>query len=197
MLPNTPDVEPWNGDPAMFDAAAWSVDVPLLRWRSAGRRDPVTDRESLAKVCMAVIDAAGRPLLTSTLVEVGMRRFSLANSPVLVDLNDEPSQDGPTLADEVVVDAEAGEILDQLTDTELVMLVHWELSVRELGQVLGLGKTATSVRVRALEASLSRLLGGREDGEAVWNALMRSAHGWWESRTGSSDATFDEGERNS
>ena len=195
MLSDTPDVEPFTGDPATFDAAAWSVDAPLLRWRSESRRDPVTDRDSLAEVCMSVIDAAERPVLTNTLVEVGMRRFALANSPVLIDLDDEPSLDGPTVADEVVTDTQAEEILSQLTDSERVMLVHWELSVRELGQVLGLGKSATSVRVGRLEARLTQLLGGRGDGEAVWDALMRSAHGWWESRTGSSDAPFDATER--
>lgn len=196
VLSQTPDMDPWSGDPATFDAAAWSVDALMLRWRSRSRRDPVTDRESLVNVCVAVIEAAGRPVLTTTLTEVGMRRFSLANSPVLVDLDDEPSVDGPTVTDDVVLAAEVEEILGQLTDAELVILVHWELSVRELGEVLRLGKSATSVRVGKLETKLTQLLGGREDGEAIWDVLMRSVHDWWEYRTSDSDAAFDETERN-
>lgn len=176
----------YSGSAAALDAAAWSIEAPLVRWRSETRRSPATERDALLAVMAAVIDEARAPVTTKTLVEVGLRRFALAATPGVQDLAEDPPATGQ-LPDDLVADRlVAAEAFEQLSERERDMLAAWDLPVRQLGQRIGLGHSATAVAARRLEALLSELLDQRADPDAVWEELQRLAHAWQEHRTSGS-----------
>jgi hypothetical protein len=179
---------PYTGSAASLDAAAWSIETPIVRWRSEARRSP-TDAAGLAAVAEAVIETAGAPITTDVLVEVGLRRFSLANTPAVADLDDDPPAGDP-LPDELVADrAVAAEAFEQLTARERQLLRVWDQPVRDVANAIGLGRSAAAVAVRRLEALLTELLDQHADPDTVWVELQHLAHAWAEHRTERPDAS--------
>lgn len=181
---------PYTGDAAALDGAAWSIEAPLVRWRSESRRSPIADAEALAAVATAVIESADAPIPTGTLTEVGLRRFSLAATPAVQDLDDEPAARGAVTTDVLVTDRQAAlDAFLQLSDRERRLLTVWNQPVRQIADEIGLGHSATAVAVRRLEALLTELLDQVESSDEVWTELQHLAHAWSEHRTGDPDAS--------
>ncbi len=175
-------------------AAAWSIETPIVRWRSSIRRDPV-DAAALTAVCAAIIEAAAAPVRTNTLVEIGLQRFSLALGPAVADLDDDPPTSEPAVDDVVVDRAAAQAAFAQLTERERTLLTVWDAPVRTVAQAIGLGPSATAVAIRRLEELLTELLDQQDDPETVWHELQHLAHTWGEHRTALPGAPSEESER--
>jgi hypothetical protein len=175
-LPQHRDEAPYQGAIGPLIAAAWATpDIRIVRWRSARRRDPVADRPSLTAFAVAVLQAAEAPVLIGTLVEVAVRRFALAAPPLVVPLDDEPASDEPSAERVALTAITAGAIWDQLTQRERIMLALHDRSVREIGEEIGLAKSAAAAARNRLDELLTRALADDPDPEAVWNRLQELA----------------------
>ena len=157
-------------------AAAWAApNIRIVRWRSTRRRDPVADRPSLTAFAVAVLEAAEAPVLVGTLVEVAVRRFALAAPPLVIPLDDEPAAEEASAEQTALAAMTAAEIWNQLTRRERSILALHDLTVREIGEEIGLAKSAAAAARNRLDELLTRALADDPDAEAVWNRLQELA----------------------
>lgn len=188
--------EAWAGDRSELVAAAYTVtDVALLRWRSETRRSPVAERASLVAVMSAVIGAAGSPVTYTTMAEVIENRFALMPPPLLVDLDHDPGPVDPDATPEELASAseDAIALFDQLTDRERLTLHLYEegtTTVRDLADLLGVGKSTAANTVNRLKQVLGGALASHPDPETVLMALGDLIDAWT-ARSGPSSGTGD------
>lgn len=175
-LPQHRGEQTYQGPVGPLVAAAWGApDIRIVRWRSARRRDPVADRPSLTAFAVAVLEAAEAPVLVGALVEVAVRRFALAAPPLVVPLDDEPAADEASAEQTALTAISAAEIWNQLTQRERTILALHDRSVREIGEEIGLAKSAAAAARNRLDELLTRALADDPDPEAVWNRLQELA----------------------
>lgn len=182
----------WAGPVDDLLVAAWRVDgLGLQPWAQAARRGPVADRESWQRLIEAVLIAAGGPVATRELVEVAANRFSVRLRPTDLSI-DEADSEPPTMAEtppEAVAVAEQVQMVwPELSERDRLMLAHPDASVRELAEVLGVGKSAAADAHTRLATRLQDLLGDDEDSEAVVTALAEAARSWLHHRTAPPDS---------
>lgn len=179
-----------NGSPVPFGGreqdlvrAAFGVrDVSVVRWSPGARREgPLADRDSLTRVCAAVLAAADGSLGWAELASVVGARFGIAPgrtpATVAVDAVDWPSAGRPPGKDEqdpadgpgesLVRDAVARDVLDQLTPRERLVLAWLGETVRTIADRTGLPvSTAGTVKQRVTDR-LRTLLADVDDKEAA------------------------------
>lgn len=168
--------DPYAGPTSVLDSAARGVDVRIVRWRSAKRRDPGADDESVRQVLRAMIEAVDAPVLlgdaTRTLTDV----FGLYAAPIRIDLQDEPAADDDPAADGLVSVA-VDEAWAQLSTAERQLLASFD-SIRQMAAELGRAKSSVALQVRRLVGVLTRLVGDDENSEAVVEQLYARAVAW-------------------
>lgn len=187
--PNEAVAAPWSGDLRdLIDAAAQVEGIEIIRWRKAARRSPIAERDSLGRIIDAVLEAAGRPVLLDDLADVMEAQFALAATPLVIELDDEPYLEPPSSerTDDVALDATVAErILDQLSAAERTLLAHFDDGVRELGVILGVGKSKASDLRNDLGDKLKVLLTSQDATPETFQALRTIAQEWT-ARVGSS-----------
>lgn len=190
--PGDVDAARWAGSLDELVVVAWRVDgLGLQPWTQAARRGPVADRESWQRLIDAVLAAAGGPVATRELVEVAANRFSVRLRPTTMPI-DEADADPATLAKAPAEAAEVAEsvraVWPELSTHDRLVLAYPEASVRELAEVLGVGKSAAAEARTRLAARLQDLLGDDEDVDAVVGALAETAGVWLRRRTAPPDS---------
>lgn len=172
--------------------AAYVVDdVAAVAW--TGRRGPIAVREGLVRILEAVLAEAGGSVSEGDLADVIDTRFGVATNATVVSLEDVPYTDvadatfkAPEERDHTAV----RELWAQLTLRDRVILAHVELTDRQLGPVLGLGKSAAGAARERLGQSLQASLGGDPDGESTYERLVDVARRWFAHRTDPSSIPF-------
>jgi hypothetical protein len=152
MLTGAHTTEPFGGRENDLITAAFDVkEVTVVRWRPGARRDgPLSDRDSLVKVAEAVLAAAGASLRWADLAVAVGTRFGLdprgmpATTPVddldgnLNDARRGLSSEPVAPGQELLQQATARDVLDQLTDRELLVLAWLASPVRTIADRTGL-----------------------------------------------------------
>jgi hypothetical protein len=178
MLAGAGTTEPFGGRESDLVRAAFAVPgVTLVRWSPSARRDgPVADRDSIVRVCAGVLAAAGASLRWSDLAAVAGARFGIDPRAVpatvpIDDLDTELPHTQPGGADrpggDLLRQAAAQAVLDQLTDRERLVLAWLPSPVRVIADRTGLAvSTAGALRQRVTDR-LRTILADDPDAEAT------------------------------
>lgn len=190
--PSDVEAPRWAGSVDELVVAAWRVEgLGWQPWAQATRRGPLADRQSWQRLIEAVLTAAEGPVATRDLVEVAANRFGVRLRPTEMPI-DEADPEPPPLAEPPADAAEIAEqvrtVWPELSDRDRLVLAHPEASVRELAEVLGVGKSAAADARTRLAARLRDLLDDEEDSETVVAALLEAARAWLQRRTAPPDS---------
>jgi len=164
----------WGGRMSDLVAAAYKVtDVTVVRWRPQTRREPpVAEAVSLLAVCEAVLRAAEGTVRLPDLAEVVAARFAAGQAPVVTPVDDvepwlptpEPTEDASIVTD---IATAAEMLVSQLTPRERLVLAHLDLSVRQLADITGLGKSTAAELASRVREIVGQVLGHEEHREAI------------------------------
>jgi hypothetical protein len=155
-------------------------EVTIVRWRpEAPRGSPLADRGSLLKVAEAVLGAAGASLRWADLAAVVGARFGVdprgvpATTPVdgldgglsgaRPGLGSEPVAPG----EELLRQATARAVLDQLTDRERLVLAWLASPVRTIADRTGLAVSTAGLLKQRVTDRLRTMLADDPDAEAT------------------------------
>lgn len=181
MLTNAGTTEPFGGRESDLVAAAFAVkDVTVVRWRPGARRDgPLSDRDSLLRVAVAVLEAARASMRWADLATVIGSRFGVdprmvpASTPV-DDLDGEVTRAQPELFTEPAAPGEdllrlaaAQAILDQLTDRERLVLAWLGSPIRTIANHTGLAVSTAGILKQRVTDRLRVMLADDPDAEAI------------------------------
>ncbi len=166
----------WNGRSSDLVAAAYKVtDVSLVRWRPEARRQsPVAEGASLLAVCEAVLRAAGASLAVAELADVVAARFAVDQGPVVTPVDDIEPWAPPSratsegAAEEAEIRSGAERLVSQLTPRERLVLAYLDLSVRQIADQTGLGKSAAAELASRVRHIVAQVLGNEEQREAMF-----------------------------
>lgn len=176
--------------------AATSVDIP--RWNSERRSAPLADRGSFLVLLKAILTAAEGSLTAADIARAVATRLDHRRTPLSIEL-DTPEVVGEQVsgvdpADQVGSALRAAQIFDELDDRDRIMLARYEEPVRELGDILALGRSQAALLRQRLTAHLRDELADDAAPEATIAELRRLSETWIEDRTAVIDATLTQGE---
>ena len=179
--------------PALARAAhGVAVDVPA--WSSSTRDAPLADFASFVRLMSAVLAAADGSLDAVEIAHAVAGRLDYRRIPLTVDLDTlgpagEPATGEVDTSVSVTSSVRAAAIFDGLTDRDRLVVATVDAKVRDLGVLLGTGKSqAAEIRRRAVERVRLELSDDDEPEETV-RALSRLCEVWLRSWTGGSGAT--------
>lgn len=157
-----PQATPWTGQRGPLVAAAFAVDTKVIRRDPMAERTQTAWRSDTRAVCRAVLQVAGL-LDRVELAKVVAERFNMHHVPAAEYLDDVlPESVTQRVLDEASEHEtmEAAEsVLAQLTSEELVIASHIceGTTLRELGGVLGCGKSKADILEKRVRAKLRKL----------------------------------------
>ncbi|MGH3567109.1 MAG: hypothetical protein ACRDRH_13975 [Pseudonocardia sp.] len=172
------DVPPHGRDLAPLVAAAYAVPgVRAVRW-TGRRRAPLASDESLVAILRSVLTAAAGSVEIGELTSVLARRFPTAVNIADATLEEHtfvqavvPLEDRPDVAFEVT--ASAAEVYEQLSPSQRALLPHLDAPIGDRSEVLGLGRSQTSLMTAQLRRVLGELIPADEVREDVTMELYR------------------------
>ncbi len=181
MLAGAETTEPFGGRESDLTAAAFDMkEVTIVRWRPEVSRDsPLADRDSLLKVAEAVLGAAGASLRWADLAAVIGARFGVdpRGVPVTTPVDDfdgivgisRPSLGSQPIApgEELLRQAAARAVLDQLTDRERLVLAWLASPVRTIADRTGLAVSTAGLLKQRVTDRLRTMLADDPDAEAT------------------------------
>ena len=181
MLAGAETTEPFGGRESDLTAAAFDVkEVTIVRWRPEAPRDgPLADRDSLLKVAEAVLGAAGASLRWADLAAVIGARFGVdprgvpATTPVddldggLSTPRPGPGSEPIAPGEELLRQAAARAVLDQLTDRERLVLAWLASPVRTIADRTGLAVSTAGLLKQRVTDRLRTMLADDPDAEAT------------------------------
>ena len=181
---------PWDGSIDDLAAASWETPgIAAVRWANAERRGPVASRATLERFLVAVLTEARGAVPLVELARVAEQRFN-AGPTVEVELGDtEVPVHDPVPNDQLLDDVQVA--WQELSVRERVILANHAASVRELGEVLGVGKTAAAEARRQVVEKLRILLSENDDPEVTALGLVERSRLWLDRRTMDEGSTSD------
>jgi hypothetical protein len=177
-------------DPQLLVAAMFTVpDVGTIDW-SGQRRGPIASSDDLAGLAEAALRAAAGSVDEPSLVHALERRLGLSFDPTPIDLDEtpvadllqeEPDEPDPDRSAPAEV---AAAVLESLSsERDLVILAHLNLPARALGELIGLGRSATNDAQRRVHQRLRDMIGDRGDRDDVLDLVCATARSWYAGRT--------------
>jgi hypothetical protein len=181
MLTGAATTEPFGGRESDLITAAFAVEnVTVVRWRPEARRDgPMSDRDSLIRMATAVLESAGASMRWSELAAVIGARFGIdpgtvpATVPVddlderLTSANAHLSTESALPGQELLRQAAAQAILDQLTDRERLVLAWLDFPVRTIADRTGFAVSTAGVLKQRVTDRLRIMLADEPDAEEI------------------------------
>jgi hypothetical protein len=170
------------------------VEVVVPRWSSTTRDAPLADRASMVRLIQAVLMAAGGSLTAVDIAHALTSRLDHRRVPLTIELDNaerisEPAAPGADPAASTASAMRAGEIFDNLSDRERIIVATLDLNVRDLGSLVSTGKSqAAHLRQRLLDR-LAVDLDGDDDPEGTISALATFCDDWLEQWTAIIDGT--------
>lgn len=180
--------------PSDLASATVLVEVVVPRWNSATRDAPLADRKSMIRLITAVLSTANGAVLPTDIAHAVSARLDHRRAPLTVELDPGGGQ-----AELRVVDAGpeattlswlvATQVFNSLSDRERIIVAMLDHNVRDLGQVLKMGKSqAALVRQRLIDRVAAELRDDDEP-ELTARALTDLCDDWITHRTGPTSAT--------
>jgi hypothetical protein len=181
MLADAETTEPFGGRESDLIASAFDVkEVTIVRWRPEAYRDsPLSDRDSLIKVAEAVLGTARASLRWADLAAVIGARLGVdprgvpATTPV-DDLDEGLSRGRPGMSsepaapgEELLRQATAHAVLDQMTDRERLVLAWLASPVRTIADRTGLAVSTAALLKQRVTDRLRTILADEPDAEAI------------------------------
>lgn len=170
----------WQGDLDELVRAAWEVrGVWITAWNHSGPT-PRQTVHALMTVLTAVLEAAGGAVREEDLAKTLEARFDLLSPPRFTNLyvDDgaliDPAADQAQDTDPVAAEAVAGEIWQEMSPQERMLLPHLGDDPAEVASLLGIGRHQTHAIMEALREKLRlALTGDGSDPRDVAAVLVR------------------------
>ena len=173
-LPAYASSPPFGGRTSDLVGAAFAVEVVrMARWRPDARnRPPVAESESLRRVVVAVLEAAGAPVTPSTVLQVVAHRFPSVDPAVSVPLP-EGEETGALHASGDVAAARllAEDVWDQLNENERLVAGILDEPVRDVVALTGLSRGSAHRAMLGAKSVLVDYLTDMSEPHAVVGAL--------------------------
>ncbi len=176
-------------DPTRLAAATNGVKVVVPRWTSERRDAPLADRPTFVRLMTTVLTVAEGSLDAVDLAHavsarLDHRRTALAVSLDVLEPVSEPGWIKDDPATRTQAQAHALDVFDSLSDRERLIVPTLDSTVRDLGLMLGTGKTqAALIRQRLLDR-LRTELSDDEDPDGTATILCELCEQWLVDRTG-------------
>ena len=169
---------PFNGDFRPLVAAAKSVQgINIVRWEGH-RRSPLATDADLITIIEAVLSQAQGSVDVQTLTLVIAERFTFAleSEDLLIDQENWEKFSGEA-EDQPGFDLEISEaakcVYSQLSPAQRSLLPHLAKSLKDQGQILGLGKSQTASVARKLKNTLQELVPESDEREPTTLEIYR------------------------
>ena len=177
----------------LLAAAVVGTQVAIPAWSSERRSAPLADRETFVRLLRTVLATAAGSLTAADLARVVSTRLDHRRTPLSIELDvlesiaeRAPTQDPAVQATSSV---RAAQIFDQLDDRNRVLIALYEQPVRDLGDVLAIGKSQAGLLRQRLTSWLRvELENDNEAGETIAE-IRRLCESWLEGRTTPTGAT--------
>jgi hypothetical protein len=181
--------------PDSLTQATKDIPVTVPKWSSNRRTAPLADRTTFIALIVAILRAASGSLTAVDICHAVVSRLDHRRTALSVELDVRgpaselpDSRSGP--ADQTLAILHAEDIFESLGDRERIIVTVLEKNVRELGRMIGTGKTQAALLRQQLIDRLSSELEQDEDPDMTAAALCRMCETWVDYRTEKPSATF-------
>lgn len=180
--------------PGDLAAAIASVHVDVPRWRSATRDAPLADRDSMIRLITAVLFAADGAVGPVEIAHALTARLDHRRTPLTVELDRAGGQPELHMANAgpeatTLSSIRATQIFNSLSDRERIIVATLDLNVRDLGQLIKMGKSQAALVRQRLVDRVADDLRDDDQPELTAGALAALCSDWVRDRTGSGGAT--------
>lgn len=179
--PTEPSIAP----ASVLSAALKDVGVVVPAWSSETRDAPAADQASFVRMIHAVLAAADGSVSAADIAHAVAERLDvrrvLPEQPLdrLLETGWEPSDLDASPDTEVEDRDVAVQIFDRLDDTERILYANQGLTVRQLGDLLGMSKSRAATMQRALHAKFTALLTAYDDARGALRHLDQLCSDWF------------------
>jgi hypothetical protein len=188
--PTTPSIVP----DTRLAAAVVNTQVSVPAWNSERRDAPLADRGSFVRLLRAVLTVAEGSLTGSDIARAVATRLDHRRTPLSIELDvlegvaeRSPRQDPAAQASSTV---RAAQVFEELDDRDRILIAVYEQPVRDLGDVLALGRSQAALLRQRLAARLRDELQDDTEPEETISVLRRLCECWLKDRTSTPSATF-------
>jgi len=169
--------EPSTADAGLLAAAASrETDVVIPRWTSDRRRPPVADFGTIERIVVRVLGAAAGSLTATEIAGAVAARVDVTRVPLVVALDvleRLPAEGRDSGQPESVLSRiRATELFAGTSDREKVLLAVWEMPLRSVRSLVGVGPSQASDGKQRLASALREALADDDDPDAVVESLM-------------------------
>jgi hypothetical protein len=178
--------------------AVVSTQVKIPAWSSERRSAPLADRESFIRLLRAVLTVADGSLTAADLSQALATRLDHRRTPLSIELDvlesiaeRAPRQDPAVQATTTV---RAAQIFDQMDDRSRVLIALYEQPLRDLGEVLAIGKSQAGLLRQRLTDWLREELKDDTEAEETITEIRKLCESWLEDRNTAPGATSADAE---
>ena len=204
--PDLPNGGPWPAArprpvrqvPDDLASATAGVDVVVPRWTSERRDAPLADRASFVRLMTSVLTAAAGSLTAvdvahALTARLDHRRTAYATTLDIREQVSEPARASGDPATRIVTELHAIDIFNSLSDRERIIVTTLDRNVRDLGRLIGSGKTQAALIRQRLIDRLRDELADDDNPDDTATILCELCDDWIEFRTEMDDATSSSG----
>jgi hypothetical protein len=180
-------------------AAIVGTQVTIPAWSSERRSAPLADRETFIRMLRAVLAAADGSLTAADIAQAVATRLDPRRSPLSIELDVLESvaeqAAGQDPAAQATTTIRAAQIFDELDDRSRLLVATYEQPVRDLGELLAIGKSQAGLLRQRLTRWLREELKDDTEADATLAEIRRLCESWLEDRTTAPGATSAESAR--
>lgn len=185
---------PGEAHPDDLAAAVASIEVVVPKWSSERRHAPLADRPSFVRLMTSIVEAAGGGLTAVDISHALAKRLDYRRTALTIDIDSregvaEPAAVSRNPATHAAAELHATDIFNSLSDRERVIVTTLDKNVRDLGRLIGTGKSQAALARQQLVDRLRNELADEEDPDATATILCRICEEWVDLRTKATDAT--------
>ncbi|MEV4323102.1 hypothetical protein AB0J37_12800 [Microbispora rosea] len=193
--------EPSATGPDDLAAATAGVHVVIPKWTSGRRDAPLADRPSFVRLMTSVLTAAGGSLTAVDIAHALTARLDHRKTAhaVSLDIREGVSEPAETVGDpaaRTIAEVRAVEIFNGLSDRERIIVPTLDRNIRDLGRLIGTGKTQAALIRQRLIDRLWDELADDDNRDSTASILFGLCDGWLQNRTGTDNATSENNVRN-
>lgn len=184
--------------PGALAASLHEVDVIVPPWSSETRDAPVADRASILALIHAMLGVAAGSVSAPDIAHAIATRVDTRRTLPTVSLDEALDLGFEAVDDELLPDAaavaraSAVAVASGLGDVERIVIANRDVSVRKLGELLGVSKSQAAKVRRSVDARLADSVSGRDDAGAILVALDGLCSEWYLQWTADAVPTSDD-----
>lgn len=173
--------------PSVLAAATTDIDVVIPAWKSARRDAPFADRPAFVRLLFGVLTAARGSLTAAEAAHAIAARLDHRRTALTLELDVLERIAEPASARDPAVKATSAlralQLFNDLGDRERILVASAERPVRDLGDVLAVGRSQAALLRQRLNDRLRMELAEDDDAESTLGALRDLCEGWLQDRT--------------